>query len=31
VATQEQIADIITKLLGAEKFLYFQEIIGVYA
>jgi len=28
---QEQIADIITKLLGAKKFSYFQEIIGVYA
>ena len=31
VAMQEQIADIMTKPLGAKKFLYFQEIIGVYA
>jgi len=31
VAMQEQIADIMTKPLGAKKFLYFQEIIGVHA
>jgi len=31
VATQEQIADIMTKPLGAEKFSYFREMIGVHA
>ena len=31
VATQEQIADIMTKPLGAEKFSYFREMIGVRA
>ena len=31
VAMQEQIADIMTKPLGAEKFLYFREMIGVCA
>jgi len=31
VATQEQIADIMTKPLGAEKFSYFQEMIGICA
>jgi len=30
VAMQEQIADIMTKPLGAEKFLYFQEMTGVH-
>ena len=30
VATQEQIADIMTKPLGAEKFSYFREMIGVH-
>jgi len=30
VAMQEQIADIMTKLLGAKKFSYFQEMIRVY-
>ena len=30
VAMQEQIADIMTKLLGTKKFLYFQEMIRVY-
>jgi len=31
VATQEQIADIMTKPLGAEKFSFFREMIGVRA
>jgi len=31
MAIQEQIADIMTKPLGAKKFSYFQEMIGVYA
>jgi len=30
VAMQEQIADIMTKPLGTEKFSYFREIIGVH-
>ena len=30
VAMQEQIADIMTKPLGAKKFSFFQEMIGIH-
>jgi len=31
VATEDQMADIITKLLGPEKFALFREMIGVHS